>query len=235
MIVITLRWFYFIYFVEKPPPPSPPLRQRPEEEGMDAWWIHLNDELQVNVRTLETLLVLGGWGGGGRGVFWECVSVVISYACLPVYHSVWFVGSHRCPRLPHPPKPQPNPPLSTGLSSNVPQDSVSPAVFKIQFRCTIQICFGEQRGRQTHYVGKKMDTHHLMVLWLVVGRGTPKRSNAITAEAPWQTVRFFFLYDLSCKICSLRTQETTHGTSDGSRVISPAINIFEAFQLIRSL
>lgn len=57
--------------------------------------------------------------------------------------------------LPTPPPTQPNPPLLTGLSSNVPQDSVNPAVFKIQFRCTIQICLGEQRGRQTHYVGEK--------------------------------------------------------------------------------
>lgn len=77
--------------------------------------------------------------------------VVLFWSCLPVYHSVWFVGSHCL-----------SPPFLTGLSSNLPEDSVSSAVFKIQFRCMIQICFGEQRGRQTHYVKR---IYHLLVFW----------------------------------------------------------------------
>lgn len=228
MIVITLRWFNFIYFVRNPHLHLHPCR-RPEEERIYAWRTHLNDELQVKRPDAQDVACTWVMRWRSWGVFWECVSIVISSACLPVYYSVWFVGSHSCPR---PPQPQPNPPLLTGLSSNMPQDSVSPAVFKIQFRCAIQICFGEQRRRQTHYVKKrKMDTHRLMVLWHVVGRGTPKRSNAITTETPWQTVRFFFSFVLQNLQHVIK--RTTHWTADGSEVISPAINILKTFQPIR--
>lgn len=138
-------------------------------------------------RTMATTYVEDGVGGGGAGVEVEAGvlgtrlhrHLLRSSACLSLCLVCGFT-----PSPPHPPpelQPPTNPPLLTGLSSTVPQDSVSPAVFKIQFRCAIQICFREQRGRQTHYVKKRT-----RITWwccgVLLGRGTPERSNAITAE-----------------------------------------------------
>lgn len=114
MIVINLRWFCFIYFVRNPHLhllPAGDRRRRGCTLGGSTWTMNF----RWNVRTLETSLVHGGWGGGGGGGCFENASPSFCRACLPVYHSVWFVGSHHCPRPP--PQSQPNPPLLTGLSS----------------------------------------------------------------------------------------------------------------------
>lgn len=128
------------------------------KDRMYAFQIYLNCDLWVKCPDAQVGMCLSN--GLGRSVAWTVVCLFGLCACLFLCHSLsvclsfclvcGFILSVS--------------PLFTGLSSNLPEDSVRSTVFEIQFRCLMQNIPGNTKGNRLIFKITQMVFHYYVCM-----------------------------------------------------------------------